>query len=166
MHSTAGDRDPFGVDLFTKLAHSTQHTPLKRRSSSCTDSPDALINLYLRNLILPSSHKMVLVPVGNMNCVSLGLENTCQGMERHIVSHELFYSLRLRLPSEAELGSGLAAGLHQYCCLSWSCTCPLGREVTPWCGGISPPAGMSAGTGTVPPRGLGSACAADLISSD
>lgn len=120
MHSTVGDRDPFGGVLFTKLAYSTQHSPLKRKSSSSTDSPSAFTNFFLRNSILPPSHKMVLVPVGNINCISLGLENTCQGMERQTVSHELLYSLRLRLPSEAEercwqwFGSASsAAGLQQ-----------------------------------------------------
>lgn len=61
------------------------------------------------------------------------------------MSQELLYSLRLRLPSEAEVCCGLAQppwkrGCARHCCHSWSCTCPLGHEVTPWCGGISPPA--------------------------
>lgn len=159
------------MGLFTKLAGSTQHTPLMRRSSSSTGSPDALTNLFLRNLILPSSHRLVLIPVGNMNRISLGLENTCQGCSGRLCLMSFFIPYngdshqRLRLAvvwlslpgSRAAPGTAATAGAAR---VPWDRRSLLGAVAFPHL------PGCLQGQGRCHSGGWESACAADLISSD
>lgn len=63
MYSIGFRQISLGGFHFTKSALIIQHTPLYRKSSPNTDFSGAFANFLLGNLILPSYHKVALVPV-------------------------------------------------------------------------------------------------------